>query len=106
MFERSNVETAVDRHLVDLTVSGEMFEIVDLGPIAASNSFRIGYPYPNRTSDIIVSAAPNAAGNGFNFMCDAGISLAPTPEEFGSYGIERGGATVSELRQRIERGKS
>ncbi|MEX2581631.1 MAG: SusC/RagA family TonB-linked outer membrane protein [Gemmatimonadota bacterium] len=75
------------------SVAYAMNEVADLGPVEPSNSFRLGYPYPNRTTDIILSAEPNGSG-GYNFMCDAGISLAPTPEEFDRYGIERGGEAV------------
>jgi TonB-linked SusC/RagA family outer membrane protein len=76
------------------SVAYTMNEIVDLGPIQPSSSLRVGYPYPNRTTDIIVEARERTTGAGYDFFCDAGVSMAPTPEEFGTYGIKRGGETV------------
>lgn len=81
----------------DLDIRGSlayaMNEIKDLGGRTPTTSLRLGAPWPNRVTDFIVSAEQNAAG-GFDFFCDAGISLAPNPDLADQYIHKPGGPTV------------
>lgn len=57
-----------------------MNEIKDLGGRTPTGSLRLGYPWPNETTDFIASAEFDpVTGFPTNVMCDAGISLAPDP---------------------------
>jgi TonB-linked SusC/RagA family outer membrane protein len=58
-----------------------MNEITDLGGRTPTNNLRLGMPWPNQVSTILVSG--EFAANGTtptNLMCDSGVSMAPDPD--------------------------
>ncbi|MQA90808.1 MAG: TonB-dependent receptor plug domain-containing protein [Gemmatimonas sp.] len=84
---RALESTGVDFDL-GFSLAYTMNEIKDLGGRAATNSLRLGFPHPNRTTDYIVGLEDGG------LLCDAGVSLAPDPDLADIYGYESGGATV------------
>ena len=71
-----------------------MNEIKDLGGRTPTDALRLGYPWPNETTDFIESAEFGPTGFPTNLMCDAGVSLAPDPSQQDMYGWEPGGPIV------------
>ena len=75
-----------------------MNEIKDLGGRPPTDELRHGMPWPNQTTTMLVSG--EFASNGLtptNLMCDAGVSMAPDPNDPAQqaiYGWEPGGPTV------------
>jgi TonB-linked SusC/RagA family outer membrane protein len=76
-----------------------MNEITDLGGRTPTTSLRLGMPWPNQTSTRLVSGEfSTTTGLPTNLMCDAGVSMAPDPNDPAQtaiYGWRPGGETVA-----------
>ncbi len=87
------------------SLSYTMNEIRDLGGRPPTTGLRIGMPWPNRTTTMIVSGEfdPNT-GLPTNLMCDAGVSMSGTDDTslHSMYGWRSGGPVVpcSEIQSR------
>jgi TonB-dependent starch-binding outer membrane protein SusC len=68
-----------------LNGSHSMNRLKDLGPLSATPSRRVGFPFPAVTSSLVLSGELDSLGRPVNMLCDAGT---------GYMGLQPGGAAV------------
>ena len=72
-------------------------EIKELGDVATGRQIKLGYPWPNETTNYTVASAellPTGGVDRASVMCDSGVRTGPADAPDASRGYLRGGAAV------------